>query len=502
MYRKPILLLCLLLCGLSIGPLIAKNSSSANPPSDWLLNRVTIISPERSAPLTNAWVHIKEGRIAQIGQGTPPDLNIPVIDGKHQYLTPGLMDSHVHLMSVPGMGFGDYGTIADFPDIAAEYMQQQPRSLLYFGITQLVDPAVPSGALKKFQQAPLHPDAFHCGSAPIVDGYPMLFLKEKDRLKSYDYFIYQQVADKPAPKGFDLSQHTPEAVVKRIAETDAVCIKLFIEDGFGGASHWPLISNNTIKRVKKAAEKEGLLVVGHANAIDMHQIALATDVDIIAHGLWNWNQYSSVSGMHPEIQKHLDNLIKQKKVMQPTMRVMHGLRELFVPTTLTQTQFKQVAPKSLLDWYQTPVAQWFKQELIKEDFEGIPEDKIAPYFDYNINQGKRAIQYLAQHDYPFVLASDFPSSPTYANQPGYTTYQEIQLMEEAGVSKQGIFAAATINNARAFKIDAHYGSVEAGKIANLLLLSQNPLSTTEAYDSIQYVILNGKMIERDSLKAH
>ena len=43
--------------------------------------------------------------------------------------------------------------------------------------------------------------------------------------------------------------------------------------------------------------------------------------------------------------------------------------------------------------------------------------------------------------------------------------------------------------------------VEVGKRAELLLLRENPLEDIAAYDSIEYVIVGGKAIERSSLSA-
>jgi imidazolonepropionase-like amidohydrolase len=100
-----------------------------------------------------------------------------------------------------------------------------------------------------------------------------------------------------------------------------------------------------------------------------------------------------------------------------------------------------------------------------------------------------------------LLGSDTPSAPTYGNQPGYDTYREMQLMVQAGIPLSAIFAAATINNARQFKMDKEYGTIERGKIANLLLLDANPLASVEAWNRIDTVILHGEPIERETLAA-
>ncbi|MBV9613266.1 MAG: hypothetical protein JO091_12395 [Acidobacteriaceae bacterium] len=45
------------------------------------------------------------------------------------------------------------------------------------------------------------------------------------------------------------------------------------------------------------------------------------------------------------------------------------------------------------------------------------------------------------------------------------------------------------------------GTIEPGKIANLLLLKKSPLESVDAYDSITTVFLHGKPILRESLAA-
>jgi imidazolonepropionase-like amidohydrolase len=61
-----------------------------------------------------------------------------------------------------------------------------------------------------------------------------------------------------------------------------------------------------------------------------------------------------------------------------------------------------------------------------------------------------------------------------------------------------------LENARFFRIEDRYGTIQPGKIANLLLLHDDPLATTAAYDTIETVILKGRVIPRSSLtaKAH
>jgi imidazolonepropionase-like amidohydrolase len=62
-----------------------------------------------------------------------------------------------------------------------------------------------------------------------------------------------------------------------------------------------------------------------------------------------------------------------------------------------------------------------------------------------------------------------------------------------------IFKAATINNAREFKMESQLGSIEPGKIANLVLMKKSPLESVDAYDSITTVWVHGKAVPDDGL---
>jgi imidazolonepropionase-like amidohydrolase len=113
----------------------------------------------------------------------------------------------------------------------------------------------------------------------------------------------------------------------------------------------------------------------------------------------------------------------------------------------------------------------------------------------------RAAKFLHDLGHPLLLGSDTPSAPTYGNQPGYDTYREMRFMAQSGIPLDAIFRSATINNARQFKLDKDYGTVAEGKIANLLLLEENPLETVRAWSLIDKVLLRGTVIERETLAA-
>jgi imidazolonepropionase-like amidohydrolase len=498
----------LLLCAQSLLAIPWAAAAPADPVStgDLLIEHVTIVSPELAQSLPDRNVLVLRGRIARIGGGsvTAP-ASMPRLDGHGKFLTPGLMDSHVHVTNAVGLPpeVVYLSSQQDTPltRMRDAYYRQQPRSYLYFGVTQLLDLANSPNGIAAFRAQPLGPDLFRCGATMPLDGYPSLFADKPVRYSVFPDYIYEPANQKehPLPADADAAAHTPEAVVDRIARTDAICVKVFIEDGFGDSTGWPMLSMESLKRLRAAADKHKLLLVAHANALDMQQIAVQVPVDVLAHGVWNWGHaLANAPGVPQPIQDHLRVVHAKHIGYQPTLRVMAGTAALFEPGTLDDPMYAKIVPPELLDWYRSADGQWFKRQL-KGEFDNLPDERIVAVQMHVDELGARAMVFLHQLGHPILLGSDTPSAPTYGNQPGYDTYREMQLMAKAGLDPRAIFEAATLNNARQFRLEKDYGTVQTGKIANLLLLDADPLLSVAAWNQIERVILHGKVIERESL---
>jgi hypothetical protein len=216
--------------------------------------------------------------------------------------------------------------------------------------------------------------------------------------------------------------------------------------------------------------------------------------------MWNWGDLDSKTELPPEIKTLLDQIAEKKIGYQPTIQVMQGLRAYFDPEYLKIEAIPKVIPKEMLEWFNSPEGKWFKKELVDDDtpdaamFEGIERGPIR--------RVRQVVAYLATKDANFLFGTDTPSSPTYGNLPGLNGYLEMQQLQKAGLSLTQIFRAATISNARKFKIDSQLGTIEPGKIANLVLLEKSPLESLDAYDSITTVWVHGKAVSRDSLAAN
>ena len=123
----------------------AGSALSQQGPSRIWITDVTIISPENLDHIAEGSVLIENGRIVSVERGrtTKKPADAEVVSGKGQFLIPGLIDSHVHLASIPGMQLeSSFDPDAAKSAMVTEYFKQLPRSYLYFGYTTLIDLAV------------------------------------------------------------------------------------------------------------------------------------------------------------------------------------------------------------------------------------------------------------------------------------------------------------------------------------------------------------------------
>jgi imidazolonepropionase-like amidohydrolase len=486
-----------------LGSIVSFAAPKPAPRPIWITD-VTIVSPENLTHLARGSVLIENGRIARVERkaSTKPPAGAAVVSGNGGFLIPGLIDSHVHLASVPGVPFElNLNPDGAHAAMLAEYYKQLPRSYLYFGYTTVIDPAVVKREiLDDFRRTPLHPDLYDCGpSLPVANGYPMSFAPPPLRFQLFPNFLYDPAQSASIPAEYKPQDHTPAAEVATDKRAGAICVKTYFERGFGKDRNLPVITPAMAAGVRQAATQNGLVMMMHANSFEAQQFAVAAKVDVIAHGMWNWGALDRQPELPPEIKTLLDRIVETRIGYQPTIQVMGGLRAYFDPEYLKLPAIPMVIPAALLAWYNSPEGKWFRKEI---DEDNTPDAEMREGFDRGpIRRVRLVTGYLAAGSANFLFGTDTPSAPTYGNLPGLNGYLEMQQLHEAGLSLEQIFKAATINNARELKLDSQVGTIQPGKVANLVLLRKSPLASLDAYDTVVTVWVHGTQVPRNSLAA-
>src|SRR4030095_13020349 len=83
--------------------------------------------------------------------------------------------------------------------------------------------------------------------------------------------------------------------------------------------------------------------------------------------------------------------------------------------------------------------------------------------------------------------------------PGFALHDELALLVQAGFTPMEALQAATFNPARFLGKEKELGTIEKGKIADLVLLDANPLQDISNTQKIDAVVVGGRLVPKSEL---
>jgi len=378
------------------------------------------------------------------------------IDGTDRYLMPGLFDMHAHVNE-----------------------ERFLKLFLLNGITVVRDLGnVDDGIFK------LKKDI----NSGMTTG-PRLFVSGK---------ILE--GDPPFWEGFNVIKSKAQAVnaVKELKAKGADQVKVY-----------HTLSPELHKSIIDEAHKLGMKVTGHVPE-EMNVLeALDAGQDGIEHlsSLTDYIgqiEYEDANELGYEgWRRFTDYKIKDKELVKLT-RAFKSYDAYFCPTLIVDRQISNLMDyKSLV---KETDAKYIEPYYINDEWN--PDSKNAATYikgvkplwfkNYGViyNGSKSAIRTLK--DGATMLAGTDTPNPFVV--PGFSLAKELELLVESGLSNFEALQAATVNAARWLQVHADLGTVAEGKIANLIILTKNPLANIENIKSVKTVILNGKTHSRAKLE--
>jgi imidazolonepropionase-like amidohydrolase len=82
---------------------------------------------------------------------------------------------------------------------------------------------------------------------------------------------------------------------------------------------------------------------------------------------------------------------------------------------------------------------------------------------------------------------------------GLGAHWELWMLQQGGMTNLEAIRSATINGARALGLDQDLGSIERGKLADLVVLDRNPLENIRHSEAIHMVMMNGRLYDAKTL---
>ena len=438
-----------------------------------VIENVNLIDGNGGPVVANSAVVVENNKIIRLGSvgdySYPDDATIMNMTGK--YLLPGFINTHFH--------------------IGKQYCEEVMSTVLGFGITSIKDPGCLAGfsfnlnlKQKLLNGEITGPKLLTSGEIinghSIYDGYPgiiPLSTEEEVRLE-----------------------------IQRQIKAGADFIKVFI--------HLP---PELVKVAINEATKHGIKVIGHLGKTSWTQAAKYGISDLChAHFLMScWelipeSQQDDYAGLYyppPDNSTYLNKMRSWGQLVENDSPEMKNLISALVDNNVI------VTPTFVAEEIQI----WGDNEATRELYEpDYAPDELTKMWRNQPKQGNtinwtpeyhkvfkeiwpKSIEIIRQFHINGVLLSAGTDYVLGWISPGFSFHRELELMVKAGIPPIEVLTIATKNGALNLGIIDKVGTIEEGKIADIVILSKDPIENIKNTRSIYKVIRNGKMFDPDLL---
>lgn len=411
---------------------------------------VSVVSVDREGVLPHQTVVVRDGRIAEIAPSARVKLpqDCFVIDGRHRYLIPGLVDAHVHL---PLAGSADQLLVLQL--------------LLANGITTAIN----------------------------MEGSPEI-VALRDRIERGEILAPKLYTTGPfiqQPAFMTADQVRTEIIAEKRVGYDFIKV------------HGEL-TKEAYDAVFETARKQNLRVVGHVPDNLGIDAALGRQA-LIVHAEEFLYSYFQFHRDMPSAPAELDRMSREiaKRTrdsgtwVSPTLSVYRQIisQSADIDAVLARPEMGYM-PKHLTTGAAVGIASFGWYPPNNPYVKRWPPEKI-PYLRTQYAVMQHLVRALHEAGVPLLAGTD-PFVPCVI--PGFSMKEELEQLYEAGLTPYQVLQTATSNAARFLGTSEQTGSIAPGKIADMVLIEANPLVDVDNVFRQDGVMLRGHWFTQDELQ--
>jgi len=456
---------------------LAGGAAAGSAVAPLVIDDVTVIDAEGGVRPGRSLL-LEDGRIAALwpadDSAKAPAIGAGVtrLDGRDQFLIPGLWDAHVHVTFLPEV---DYRV---FFDLALRH-----------GITALRDTGGRLDDLAPARAAagtPDTPDLFVAG--PLIDGEPPVY-------DGSGRFL-------PA---IGIGHGDGDAVTARV---DALAAA-----GVDFLKGYEMLSREQLAALVAAADRHGLKVAAHVPLAMSAGEAALTGIDDMQH----------LRNLELACARDHSALLKERRALLEDAAEIAGsdlrqrIHERQRPVALAQQDDATcrfvVAALASAGVHQTPTLtmvtfrslRLYADPAWRQGFDLLPAAAAAGWHrdaaalsEQPLRAGaaplaawaRKMVARLHEAGVPMLAGTD---SPLGFLTPGLSLHKELELLVDAGLPPLDALRAATVAPAAFLGVDDEVGTIAAGKRANLVLLREDPLADIRHTRSIMAVVKDDRL---------
>ena len=425
-----------------------------------LIRNTTLIDGTGSAAQVGVDLLLRDNKIVAIGYDLKKPEQATILDGTGKYVIPGLIDTHTHL---------DFQIVSQLsPEEKQAIVNHNPLAFLYNGVTTVLN--VSSNAewiwrMRENQRAGklTAPRIYALGhSFTAVDGW----------------------GSRHGGAFADTSLARKQALDYVAADTDG--FKIIIEDGLGeGSGTYSEISEEVLQSIVGVSNENKVPLYIHAIGLPEYRRAIKLKPRAILHGL---------EDSIPAGDSLIEDLVTNQIAVVPTLSLFRsflgadpqagkGLDSPVLEATTPEFLLKKMRS---VDFMKSE-SRIFTKVARMEVYEWVKNRNLI--FCDNVKK-------MHSNGVKIAVGTDAGGTVGF-NFQGYNTPWEVKILTECGLTPMEALVAATRNGAEVIGIADQLGTVEPGKLADLLILSANPLENIENIRQIELIILNGQVHSRN-----
>jgi imidazolonepropionase-like amidohydrolase len=268
-----------------------------------------------------------------------------------------------------------------------------------------------------------------------------------------------------------------DSFVVRDEEEARRAVNRFVDQGASGIKIYFRLPLGLIKAVSQTAHERGVPVTAHLEIVDADEAARAgTD------GIEHITSFGTSLLPAREAEKYRQSILKDNNARR------EGRYAVWNNLNLNSPKARSVMDLlSERGTFVCPTLAIFERRTGDKDTN---ETHVAGFRNMLTLVGK-----MQKGGVRLVIGSH--SAVPHAER-GWAYQRELELMVEAGLTPMQAIVAGTYENARFFRSESRIGSIEKGKLADLLLIEGDPLKDIKAMRNVRRVMLGGVWIRRQN----
>jgi imidazolonepropionase-like amidohydrolase len=440
----------------------------------------TVVDGTGKPGVPNAVVVVTRDRLTCVG--TVAQCPVPAgatrVDVSGRFVTPGLVDAHVHFSQtgwVDGRPDG-FSAPAVYPYAeTARALRANParwyRSYLCSGVTAVYDVGGHPWTTALPAQAERDSLAPHVRAAgPLLTHAPLTALRVDDEI--YTFLPMATSAD-------------VRTSVARLAAMGASAVKVWY---LAPSAAQQVDLEARLSEVGAAARAAGLDLIVHATELRGAKAALRAGAVMLVHSVED----------EPLDDEFLSLMTNTRAVYAPTLLVGRNAVRAFASIILG-TRYPIDDPGRCVD--SSTVAKTAAVAGLRAlipNYTRASERVLRGLDDVEVRGAAMAENLRRVHaaGATIVVATDAGNPLVFH---GASIFSELEAMQEAGLPAADIVVMATRNGARAMGRLKDFGTLEAGKLADLLILAEDPRADVRAFRSLTHVMRGGRLYRQGAL---